>query len=331
MKYKFYLYLIPLTLIVGFIGSSIVHAATPTLSLSSSGSDIQISVTGGDPNASVFFYYNVNSPSGKSITTVGVTDNNGSFSTKISPSLYGVDAGSSIYVIVNGQQSATQIWSSGQNSGNTSTGSFSLGQTSPFIAVGQTASVSISGGTGHYISNNSNSNVVSPTINNNSLMLYGVTAGTASVTICALSGGCSTVSVTVTGISTSAVITLMPSSNNDLLATIQNMQSQLAQILSQIQIMATKLSQLALSITPITPTVISTNSKYQFLNPLAIGDTGADVTELQKKLKAEGIYTGPINGNFGSLTQEAVKKYQISYGLSPLGNIGPATRAALNL
>ncbi len=330
MRHKIYLYSLPL-LLIGFIGSNIAYAATPTLSLSSSGSDIQISVTGGDPNASVFFYYNINSPSGKSITTVGATDNNGSFSAKINSSLYGVDTGSSIYVIVNGQQSATQTWNSGQNSGNTSTGSFSLGQTSPSVAVGQTVSVSISGGTGYYISNNSNSNIVSPTINNNFLMLYGVATGTASVTICASSGGCSTVSVTVIGASASAVITPIPSSNSDLLATIQNMQSQLVQILSQIQIMATKLSQLALSIKPITPTVISTNSKYQFLNPLAIGDIGADVTELQKKLKAEGIYTGPINGNFGSLTQEAVKKYQISHGLSPLGNIGPATRAALNL
>lgn len=249
MKHKFYLYLFPSLLMVGFINSGIAYAATPTLSLSPSGSDVQISVTGGDPNASVFFYYNIGSPSGQSITTIGATNSSGSFSGKITPSLYGMESGS-IYVIVNGQQSATQTWSS--------------------------------------------------------------------ATVIA------TVPATVTNTPAPAIITPIPSSNRgDLLSTIQNMQAQLAQILSQIQIMATKLNQLASAITP-------TTSRYQFLNPLVIGDNGNDVTELQKKLKAEGIYSGPINGNFGSLTREAVKKYQTLHGLTPLGNIGPATRAALN-
>lgn len=256
MKHKFYLYLVSPILIAGFINSGIAYAATPALSLTSSGSDIQVSVTGGDPNASIFFYYNIGSPSGQSITTLGKTDSNGSFSAKITPIFYGIESGS-VYIIVNGQQSATQTWSSGS------------------VAV---------------------VNTPTPTI-----------------------------------APTSAVITPIPSSNSDLLATIQNMQSQLAQILSQIQIMATKLNQLASSIVPTTPAVISTNNKYQFLNPLAIGDAGTDVTELQKKLKVEGVYSGPINGTFGPMTQEAVKKYQTLHGLSPLGNVGPATRAALNL
>ena len=238
----------------------------------------------------------------------------------------------SVYVIVDGQQSPTQSWSSGQSSSNTSTGSLSLGQANPSVAIGQTISVSISGGTGYFISSNSNLGVVSATVNNNSLVLSGVSAGTASVTICASSGGCSTFSITVTGTSSStAVITPTTNSSGDLLSTIQSMQNQLTQILSQIQIMATKLSQLAATVSPsASTTVVSSSGKYQFLNPLSIGDTGNDVTELQKRLKAEGIYSGPVNGSFGALTQEAVKKFQTLHGLSPLGNVGPATRAALN-
>jgi len=71
-------------------------------------------------------------------------------------------------------------------------------------------------------------------------------------------------------------------------------------------------------------------SSYQFLNPLNVGSTGTDVTELQKRLTAEEIYSGPITGYYGSLTQAAVKKYQTLYQLTPLGNVGPATRATLN-
>ena len=69
---------------------------------------------------------------------------------------------------------------------------------------------------------------------------------------------------------------------------------------------------------------------YKFLSPLSVGSTGTAVTELQKRLIAEGIYAGPVTGRYGSLTKAAVKKYQARYGLPQLGIIGPATRALLN-
>mgnify|MGYP000987187687 CR=1 FL=1 len=56
--------------------------------------------------------------------------------------------------------------------------------------------------------------------------------------------------------------------------------------------------------------------------------------ELSKKyniiLAAFGIYSGPINGNFGSQTEAAVKKYQTARGISAAGYVGPSTRTALN-
>ncbi len=69
---------------------------------------------------------------------------------------------------------------------------------------------------------------------------------------------------------------------------------------------------------------------YQFTKPLAVGAAGAEVTELQKHLTAEGVYSGPINGRFGPLTKVAVQKYQAKHGLKQLGNVGPSTRALLN-
>lgn len=75
---------------------------------------------------------------------------------------------------------------------------------------------------------------------------------------------------------------------------------------------------------------VSNSSNYKFYNALNIGSVGKDVIELQKRLTIEGFYSGPTNGSYGPLTQTAVKKYQSAHGISPLGNVGPSTRASLN-
>jgi N-acetylmuramoyl-L-alanine amidase len=71
-------------------------------------------------------------------------------------------------------------------------------------------------------------------------------------------------------------------------------------------------------------------SSYNFTLNLSLGSSGNDVTELQKRLTAEGVYTGPITGYFGPLTGAGVKAYQLKYGIAQLGIVGPATRAKLN-
>ncbi len=73
-----------------------------------------------------------------------------------------------------------------------------------------------------------------------------------------------------------------------------------------------------------------TTTKFLFARPLDFGSTGIDVTELQKRLTALGIYTGAISGNYGPLTLAAVKEFQKKNGLNQLGNVGPGTRALLN-
>ena len=47
-------------------------------------------------------------------------------------------------------------------------------------------------------------------------------------------------------------------------------------------------------------------------------------------MKEEGVYDGPITGNFLSLTREGVRKFQKKYGLDQVGNVGPLTRKKLN-
>jgi len=63
---------------------------------------------------------------------------------------------------------------------------------------------------------------------------------------------------------------------------------------------------------------------------LKLGSTGVQVTLLQKRLTALGVYSGPITGTFGAKTETAVKALQAKYKLAQLGSVGPATRAVLN-
>lgn len=82
--------------------------------------------------------------------------------------------------------------------------------------------------------------------------------------------------------------------------------------------------------TPVTVKVI-------FTEPLTYGSTGEQVVLLQKLLsKYDHIYPEKeITGSYGSLTQRAVKLFQIEYEIADetsdqFGVVGPATRAKLN-
>ncbi len=79
-----------------------------------------------------------------------------------------------------------------------------------------------------------------------------------------------------------------------------------------------------------TPTTQPSGSGYVFTLALSIGSSGAEVTALQTRLTAEGVYSGPISGYFGALTSAGVKAYQAKKGIAQLGNVGPLTRAELN-
>lgn len=56
-----------------------------------------------------------------------------------------------------------------------------------------------------------------------------------------------------------------------------------------------------------------------------------DTEALQKALKIESVYAGPITGNFFSATEQAVIVFQKKHGIEPAsGYAGPRTRAKLN-
>jgi peptidoglycan hydrolase-like protein with peptidoglycan-binding domain len=59
------------------------------------------------------------------------------------------------------------------------------------------------------------------------------------------------------------------------------------------------------------------------------GDRGTEVTRLQTSLKAAGYFNGPITGLYGSLTQDAVIRFQQAKGITADGVAGPSTLAAL--
>lgn len=58
------------------------------------------------------------------------------------------------------------------------------------------------------------------------------------------------------------------------------------------------------------------------------GDESDAVTQLQTALRQEG-YMSLVTGYFGPLTFDAVRRFQTDHGITPTGNYGPLTRAAL--
>lgn len=49
------------------------------------------------------------------------------------------------------------------------------------------------------------------------------------------------------------------------------------------------------------------------MTTLCIGSRGAEVAKLQEDLVNLGLYRGPVDGDYGSNTEEAVKKYQTAF------------------
>ena len=59
------------------------------------------------------------------------------------------------------------------------------------------------------------------------------------------------------------------------------------------------------------------------------GDEGSHVSKLQEALKAAGHYDGKISGNYGDLTEKAVRSFQKAKGLAVDGIAGNGTMKAL--
>lgn len=62
-----------------------------------------------------------------------------------------------------------------------------------------------------------------------------------------------------------------------------------------------------------------------------MGDKGYDVEVLQKALKKEGIYNGPVDGIYTNTLKDAVTKFQKKKNLTPDGIAGPRTLRELKI
>ena len=229
------------------------------------------------------------------------------------------------------------------NVGSAGTMQVTFGISNPTVPYGQNMSISLSGGSGYYISSNANTSIAQASINGSSLSLYGAGIGSDSVIVCITGGGCGTLPVTV-GNGSGTTVT-QPSSGGTtsggtsseaaLLAAIQSMQSQLGQLVAQIQSMATTLTQLAGTVASSggssgTVSSPSTSGVPSFTEFLSVGSEDAEVSALQQYLTQKGFYDGPVTGFYGSATESAVKSYQAAHGITAAGYVGPSTRAALN-
>ena len=63
---------------------------------------------------------------------------------------------------------------------------------------------------------------------------------------------------------------------------------------------------------------------------LKVGAKGAKVTALQQRLTELGYWNGKADGNFGSLTQQAIFAVQKAAGLGRDGVVGPKTQKAID-
>jgi len=60
-----------------------------------------------------------------------------------------------------------------------------------------------------------------------------------------------------------------------------------------------------------------------------MGMQQADVRQVQERLKEAGFNPGPVDGQFGPQTREALKEYQKAHGLPETGQLDESTRDLL--
>ena len=193
-----------------FIGSLVVagvgmnggmaHAMTPTLSVYATGNGDSVQITvNGDSYGGVTLYYQ-KSGYGTQSSYLGSTNSNGYFSTTVSTASYGIVSGSSVYVIVNNQQSSSIAWPYNYNNNSSS---IVISPSNITVMVGQSINVTISGGTTPYTMYPATYNLFQSAISGNTLTITGIAAGSSSMSICSSGGaysgnGCSTLYITVT-------------------------------------------------------------------------------------------------------------------------------------
>ena len=181
-----------LALVFGLI--DVAHAAlipSITLTTNSGNNTVQIATFGADPNASVMFYYP--STSGYQSVNLGTTNGSGSLNTSIGLTTYSINAGSPVYVMVDGQPSQSAAWPSAVVSSAT----LPLSQTTLTMNIGQTAVITAPVSATLSMTNNTNPSAAGVSINGNSITVSAFAYGATNITICGGNIGCGVIVITV--------------------------------------------------------------------------------------------------------------------------------------
>jgi hypothetical protein len=195
--------------IVGFFVTlllpvSFVFASTPILTVTGNadGKNVSVSITGADGNSAIALYYTSSVDGQLHSQQIGNTDGAGGFMGTIDSSTIDITATASVYTRINGSQSSTAPWPFSRNQ---TTSMLSFSKNNLTTAIGQSGSITVSGGTGvYYISTNSNSGVVSTSLSGNTLSFTGTANGSTVITICSgTTSTCGSVNLTTNSVSNS--------------------------------------------------------------------------------------------------------------------------------
>ena len=171
-------------------------------------------------------------------------------------------------------------------------GGLSLSATQTSLAVGQSATYTASSSNTVVVAGNSNPAVASVSLGGGNINVTGNSSGTTVINLCVSNIDCATLTVSV----------------------------------GQGSYSGSSVSTISSSPTSPQQCVNLSANLYQGLNDSGIS---GQVTMLQHFLAAEGYLTATPNGHFGPSTFSAVKKFQSVQGISAIGEVGPATRAAI--
>ena len=286
--------------------------------------------------------------------------------------LLGITNGSSVLSVCAATNNCGSLTVTVNYGSGTSTGSGHpiLSQENISLSIGQTSTITISGGSLPYTIYSTASNIFQPSLNVNILTLYGTSPGSSAMNVCSAGGNCATLSVTVlsspttssfpvgclsnagysqiTGLSCNPapVISTLPTGclSNDGYSQTTGISCNTS-IINTIPAGCTSTTPFStvtgqtcpnyISITSTTTSIpritpATTNTTFKFTKSIKLGSKGTEVLELQKKLKTLGFYKGKVDGGFGSTTEKAVKAFQKAHKLPQLGNVGPKTRDLLN-
>jgi peptidoglycan hydrolase-like protein with peptidoglycan-binding domain len=110
-----------------------------------------------------------------------------------------------------------------------------------------------------------------------------------------------------------------------------NASAQVNAMLQQIQALQAQIKAMQSLQAQVASTSAGISTSLALVRQLRQGMSGDDVKMLQTILASDPtIYSGPITGFFGTLTSEAVKKFQKKNGFETVGSVGPKTLKKLN-